>query len=166
MLGAVFADILESEASGKIEIELDSGELPGTADGVNEFYVDFGAVKSAFADNPFVGNVHALHGFGKAFAGTAPVFGLALVIFGMGGVPVGEFDFELVEAEIFHDGQGELEAGFHFALDLRRHAEDVGVVLGEAADAEQAVENAAAFIAIDGAEFGEANGKLAITVQL
>src|SRR5260370_313879 len=83
-----------------------------------------------------------------------PVFGLAGVILRMGLIPIGELDFEFVEAEIFHDGEGELDAGLDFGFDLRGHAEDVRVVLGEAADAEQAVEHAAAFVTIDGAELG------------
>ena len=49
MLGAVFADVFEAEARGQIEIELDGGELPGAADGVDELDVDFGAVEGGFA---------------------------------------------------------------------------------------------------------------------
>src|SRR5260221_13751489 len=33
--GAIFADVFETEAGGEIEIELDGGELPGSADGVD-----------------------------------------------------------------------------------------------------------------------------------
>ena len=95
-----------------------------------------------------------------------PVFGLAGVIFRMRGVPIGKLDFEFVETEIFHDGEGEIDAGFDFGFDLRRHAENVGVVLREAADAEQAVKDAAALVAIDGAKLGEAHGKIAVAVQL
>ena len=35
MAGAIVADILETEARGKIEIELHGSELPGAADGVD-----------------------------------------------------------------------------------------------------------------------------------
>ena len=102
----------------EIEIELDGSELPGSADGVDELDVNFGAVKSAFADNRLVGNVHALHGVGERGGGAMPFFGLAGVIFGMRGVPVRELDLEFVEAEILHDREGEIDAGFHFAFDL------------------------------------------------
>ena len=114
----------------------------------------------------FVGNVDALHGFGERGGGAVPVFGLAGVIFRMRSVPIGKLDFEFVEAEIFHDGESEIHAGFDFGFDLRGHAEDVRVVLGEAAHAEQSVEDAAALVAIDSAKFGEAHGKIAIAVQL
>ena len=45
-------------------------------------------------------------------------------------------------------------------FDLLRRAEDVGVVLGEPADAEQAVQFAALLVPVDGAELREANGEL------
>ncbi len=94
-----------------------------------------------------------------------PVFGLARVILRVLGVPIGKFDFELIEAEIFHDRIGEIDAGFDFGFDLRGHAENVSVVLGEAADAQKSVENAATFITIDGAEFGEAHRKITVATQ-
>ena len=45
-------------------------------------------------------------------------------------------------------GEGELEAGGDFLLDLVLRAVDVGVVLVEMAHAEQAVERAARFVAV------------------
>src|SRR5713226_7814656 len=166
MLGAVFADILQAEARGEIEIELHGGELPRASDGVDELDVDFRAVERAFAYHLFERNVHALHGVGESGCSAVPVFGLAGVIFWMRGIPIGEFDFEFVEAEIFHHGEREIDAGFDFGFDLRGHAKDVRVVLGEAADAQQAVEHAAAFVAINGAEFGETDGQVPVAVQL
>src|SRR6267378_2162914 len=35
MAGAIFGDVFEAEAGGKIEIELHGGELPGSTDGVD-----------------------------------------------------------------------------------------------------------------------------------
>ena len=165
MLGAIFGDVFETETRGQVEIELDSGELPRAADGVDELDVDFGAVECGFASDSFIRNVELLHGFGKRGRGTLPVFRFAGVIFRVRGVPIGKLDFEFVEAEIFHYGEGEIDAGFHFAFDLRRRTENVRVILREAADAEQAVEHAAAFVAIDGAKLGEAHGQIAIAVQ-
>ena len=94
-----------------------------------------------------------------------PVFGLALVIFRMRGVPIGELHFKFVEAEVLHYREGKVNAGFDFLFNLRRSAENVRVVLGEAAHAEQAVQDAAALVAIDGAEFGETDGKIAVAVE-
>src|SRR5229473_3197694 len=166
MLGAVFADVLQAEARGEIEIELHSGELPGTADRVDELDVDFRAVERAFAYHLFERNVHALHGVSKSGCSAVPVFGLAGVVFRMRGIPIGELDFEFVEAEIFHHGKGEIDAGFDFGFNLRGHAENVRVVLGEAADAQQTVEHAAALVAIDSAKLGKTDGKVPVAVQL
>src|SRR5580692_1110384 len=166
MLGAVFRDIFEAETRWQVEIELHGGELPGAANGVDELDVDFGTIERGFAGDGFIGDVELLHRLGERGGGTVPVFGLAGVIFWMRGVPIGEFDFEFVEAKIFHYGEGEIDAGFDFGFNLRRCAENVRVILREAANAEQAVEDAAAFVAIDGAEFGQTNGQIAVTVKL
>src|SRR5467141_176084 len=164
--GAIFGNVFKAEASGKIEIELDGGELPGTADGVDELDVDFRAVKSAFALNRLVRDIEPLQGVGQDGGGAAPVFGLALVIFRMRSVPIGELDLKFVEAKVFHYREGEIDAGFHFFFNLRGSAENVRVVLGEASNAEKAVQDSATLVAIDGAEFGEAHGKIAIAVEL
>ena len=92
--------------------------------------------------------------------------GLPGVIFGMRFVPVGKLDLELLEAKILHHREREIDASFDFTFDLRRHAENVRVVLREPAYAQQAVQHAAAFVAIDGAEFGEPHGQIAIAAQL
>src|SRR6266478_5373748 len=166
MLGAVFADVLQAEARGEIEIELHGGELPGTADRVDELDVDFRAVERAFAYHLFERNVHALHGVSESGCGAGPVFGLCGVLFRMRWIPIGVFDFKFFEAEMFHDGESKIDAGLDFGFDLRGHAEDMRVVLGEAADAQQAVEHAAALVTIDGAEFGKAHGQIAVAVEL
>ena len=56
----------------------------------------------------------------------------------------------------------EVEDPQDLGLDLLGRAEDVGVVLGEAAHAEQAVQGAAALVAVDGAELGPAQGQVAV----
>jgi len=60
------ADKFEFESRRKIEVELHSGELPGSADGVDKFHVDFGAVKRAFARHFLIGDVHARHHPGES----------------------------------------------------------------------------------------------------
>ena len=80
-------------------------------------------------------------------------------------VPVGKLDHVLAEAERLHHGESEIDARFDLGFDLLRHAENVRVVLREAAHAQQAVQHARALVAIDGAEFGQAHRKLAIAAQ-
>ena len=60
------------------------------------------------------------------------------------------------------DGFGEVDAGAHLGFDLLGRAEDVGVVLREAADAQQAVHGAGALVAVDVAELGVALREVAV----
>src|SRR5580704_14262045 len=165
MAAAVFAHVFEFEARGQVEIELHGGELPRAADRVDQLDVDFRSVECGFAGDALEWDLHARHGFGERVGSAMPVFGLAGVIFRMRLVPIGKLDLELLEAKIFHHSEGEVDASFDFTFDLRRHAENVRVVLGETAHAQEAVEHAAAFVAIHGAEFGETHGQIAITAQ-
>ncbi len=57
---AVFADVFELEARGKVEVELHRGELPEAAEDVDELDVDLGAVEGGFAGDGFVGDAFRL----------------------------------------------------------------------------------------------------------
>ena len=61
---------------------------------------------------------------------------------------------------------GEFHGLAEFVADLFGGTEEVGVVLGEAADACEAGEFAGLFVAVDGAEFGEAEGEVAVAAGL
>src|ERR1700719_445682 len=162
---AVFTDVFETETAREIEIELHGAELPGAADGVDELDVDFGAVEDGFTGNVFVGDALTVEGSGERALGGFPLLDGAGVIFGMLGIARGELDLVAVEAESVQNGLHEVEAAFDFGFHLITGAKNVGVVLGESAHAQEAVENSRALVAIDGAEFCEAVGKLAITAQ-
>src|SRR5262249_50676787 len=153
MSRAIFTDIFEGETRRQIEIKLYRRELPRPSDSVDQLDVDFRAVESGLACDGLVRNIHALHRLGKGRGGAMPILGLTGVILRMRGIPIGKFDLKFVEAKIFHDGVRKVDASLDFGFDLRRHAEDVRVVLREASNAHQSVQYAAAFIAINGAEF-------------
>src|SRR5208283_801338 len=157
MARTVFTDKFQSEARRQVEIELNGAELPGPPDGIDDLDIDFGPVKRGFAFDALVGNIHAVHSVGQSVGGSGPVFGFAGVIFRMLGIPIGKFDFEFVEAKVPHDRECKVDAAFNLRFDLIWRAEYVSVVLGETANAQQTVENAAALVAINGAEFGKAN---------
>jgi hypothetical protein len=156
---AVFADVFELEARGKVEVELNRGKLPEAAEDVDELDVDFGAVEGGFAGDGLVLDAFRLEHVVERANGEVPVFVGAGVVGAVVRVPGRELDLELGEAEGFEDGLGEVDAGGDFAFDLRRHAEDVGVVLREAAHAQQAVHGSGALIAIDIAQLGVALGR-------
>jgi hypothetical protein len=80
------------------------------------------------------------------------------------GIAQAHADAVVLHAEDVEDGLDEGEAALDFGGDLVLGAEEVGVVLGEAADAGHAVEFAGLFPAIDGAELGEADGHVAVGV--
>jgi hypothetical protein len=66
---------------------------------------------------------------------------------GLGG-PGGKVGGDRLEAERAQYVQREAQSALDFGFNLFRRAEDVGIVLGEAAHAQQAVEHAGFFIAI------------------
>ena len=76
-----------------------------------------------------------------------------------------ELDAVLLEAKGGEHGFGEVEASLDLADDLAGSAEDVSVVLGEAADAEQTVHRAGALVAIDVAELGVALREVAVGLR-
>ncbi len=86
----------------------------------------------------------------RLFDGGVPVFGASRCSpCGSAGSQVESSTLKSSEAEGVQDGLGELDAGDDLVFDLAGGAEDVGVVLGEAADAEQAVHGAGAFVAVN-----------------
>ncbi len=89
----------------------------------------------------------------------------ARVVLGMLWIAGGKLHLISIEAEGLEHGVNELDAAFDLSFQLVAHAEDVRIVLGEAANAQQAVHHAGALEAINGAEFREAHGQLAITAQ-
>ena len=80
-------------------------------------------------------------------------------------VPVRKLDDVLVESERLHHGERKIDARLDLRFDLLRHAEDVRVILREAAHAQQAVQHARALVAIHGAQLGQAHRQLAIAAQ-
>src|SRR5580704_17729589 len=97
--------------------------------------------------------------------GLVPLLFAADEMLAVARVPGGELGLKFVESEIFQHVAGELDAIGDFFLDLLGSTEDVGVVLGEAADAQQAVHHTRALIAIDRAEFAQADGKVAVGAE-
>ncbi len=77
----------------------------------------------------------------------------------------GELDGNLVEAEVLVDREDQVVDLQALGGHLLVGAEDVRVVLREAAHAHQAVEGARRLVAMDRAEFGQADRQLAIGFQ-
>ena len=77
----------------------------------------------------------------------------------------GDLVGDLGEAEVLIDVLDELREGFAFGENLVFRAEDVAVVLGEAANTHHAVERAGGFVAVALAEFAEAERQITVAAQ-
>src|SRR5271169_2888681 len=161
----VFADVLELEALGQGEVELHGGELPEAADGVHKLDVDLGAVEGGFAGDDLVLDVAALERVLERTLGQLPLIGPPGVGLLVVRVPGGKLNLVFVESVNAKDFEGEVDAADDFVFDLLGSAEDVGVVLGKAAHAQQAVHDAGALVAIDGAELAVARWQIAVGLE-
>ena len=113
--------------------------MPEAAEDVDKLDVDFGAVERGFAGDGFVRDAFLLEHVVEGAAGEVPIFVGADVMGAIVGIPGRQLHLEFGKAEGFEDRLGEIDAAGDFAFDLRGHAEDVGVVLREAAHAQQAM---------------------------
>ena len=77
----------------------------------------------------------------------------------------GQSDAVIGETEGFHQLEGQFQHAANFVLNLLRAAEDMGVVLGEAAHPHQAMQHAAALVAVNRAQLGETQGQFAVAAQ-
>src|SRR5215831_12289302 len=73
-----------------------------------------------------------------------------------------DLHLHLLEAEVAVDLERELVEGHALGLDLRLGAEDVAVVLREAAHAHESVQRARRLVAVAGAEFAVAQRQVAV----
>ena len=77
----------------------------------------------------------------------------------------GEGDGKIGETEGVEQLKGQIQYAANFGLDLFREAENVGVILSKTPDAHQTVENAAALVAVHGAEFGNSQGEFPVAAE-
>ena len=142
-------------------VQLDGAALPGTAQAVRDVEVQLGAVEGAVALVDDEGLAHVRDGFLQDVLVVLPLLHGADMVLGHGG----ELDLVL-----------EAEGGVHLVeepdhvLDLVLHLlgghEDMGVVLGEAADPEQAVEGAGQLVPVHQAQLTAAQGQIPVGVGL
>ena len=159
---AVLADVLQPEAARQREIELHGGKLPLAADGVHQLHVDLGPVERGFIGHHFGLDLQLVAGALQGAFGHLPLLGRAVVLAAGAAIPGGKLGVVLLEAVGGQRIDGELQAVHHFVFDLLRRAEDVRVVLREAAHAEQSVQHAGALVAVDRAELAEPHRQVAI----
>ena len=165
MAQAVGADVFEFEALRQAEVHLDGAELPRAAERIERHEIELRPVERRFAQTDRVFKAQLRHHLADAGLGGGPeriaarIF-LRVVRIAQGNAATG------LEAEDRHDFLHEAQAGFELVLELFGRAEDVAVVLGEAAHAHEAVEFARLFLTVNGAELGVALRQVAVAARL
>ena len=80
-------------------------------------------------------------------------------------IPIRKLNFKFVEPKILHHRERKIHARFHFQFNLRRHAENMRVVLRKSAHAQQSMQHAAPFVAIASPVLGESQWKVAVAAR-
>ena len=157
----VRADVGEIEALRQGEIALDGGALPAPLQGVLELDVDFGPVEGPFPGADVVGQPPGLERPDEGVGGQVPLR------VGADGFlrPGGQLHF-VVEPENRHDLGHELQDPQDFAFHLLRHAQDMGIVLGELAHPGEAVQHPGTLVAQHRAQLEEAQRQLPVAPDL
>ena len=165
LAGAVGIDILQLEALGEVVVHLDGAQLPAAADGVLHHEVQLRAVEGGFARLHDERQALLLRGLDDAGLGLLPVLVGTDVLGRVLGVAEGDLRGELVEVQGLEDVQDQVDDLLELLLDLVLAAEQVRIVLGESADAGQAVQLTGLLVAVHGAELGVAQGQVLVGVR-
>ena len=150
------------EALRQVEVELHRAELPRTAEGVLDLHVDLGAVERAAALVDLVAHPLLVERIPKGLRRLLPAGGIADRLRGLRR----KVRLDVVEAELAEHLLRELDRVLDLLHDLLRRAEDVRIVLREAADAEHAVADAVLLVAVDRAELAVADRQVAVRALL
>ncbi len=159
----LFVNVLQLKELRQVEVKLDCAELPFPTQGVLDLDVDLGAVECRFSLIDAIGDAGPVECLAQGLGRSLPELGRACRL---GRVPGGEVGLEVPEAEGPQDIQAELQDAVDLIRHLVRPAEQVGVVLGEAADAHQAVQHPTALEAVYGPPLRKAQRQVAIGARL
>ena len=162
VLVVVGADVAQPEPLREVEVELHRRQLPGAPDGVDDLDVDLGTVERGLALDALVRHAAVVEDLCQRRLGELPDLIGALVPGGVLRVAAGQLDLVLGEAERLVHHLGDVEAGPELRLERVLGAEDVSVVLREAAHPHQPVQRSRALEAIDRAELREPHRQVAI----
>ncbi|CAM5594121.1 hypothetical protein STENM223S_02733 [Streptomyces tendae] len=158
-LAAVRAGVLQLEALGQVEVELDRRHLPGAADGVLGLDGDLRAVEGGAARVRHEFQILLLGYLAQRLGGLLPRLVRADELLRVLG---GQLEVEVVQAVVAQQVQDEGERLVELLRHLLAGAVDVRVVLGEAAGAGQAVHDARLLVPVHGAELEQAQRQLTV----
>ncbi|CAM5197645.1 hypothetical protein CDEN61S_00385 [Castellaniella denitrificans] len=154
-------DVFGPQARGHGKVHLDGAALPMAADGVLQGVFDLRTVEGALSFRDFVVAVGQVQAVLQGLLGLVPDLVGADALFGAGG----DLVQDLGEAEVGVDLLQQAREGGALFLELVFRAEDVPIVLGEAAHAHHAVQRTGGLVAVALAEFAVAQRQFAVGVQ-
>src|SRR6266478_7660638 len=158
---AILADIDRAKPPRHVEVELHGTALPLSADRVAQVEFELRPMECALTRVERISEIERLDRGFEILLGTVP----HRVAADPDWRPVGELDLDVVEAEIAIDRQQQLAAADRLGSYLVLGAEDVRIVLDEAAHPHQPVQGARRLVAVAAAEFGEPQRQFAIAAQ-
>ena len=159
LVGAICRDILKAETLRQVEVELDGGHLPGTADGIARLDGDLRAVERGASrivdefESGFLGDL------GERIGRFLPDLVGADELVGILGR---QFQIEVVEAEVLEHLEHEGEQAAKLRLHLLARAVDMRIILSQTADSRQAVHHAGLLVAVHRAEFEQTQRQFAV----
>src|SRR6185369_7368960 len=101
---AVFPDVLQTKARGKVEVELHRRKLPETSDGIDEFHVDLGAVEGRFPGNRLVRDAASIQDLFQRVLCLVPLLIAASEALAIVRIPGRKLDLEFLETKGIQHG--------------------------------------------------------------
>ena len=160
----VRADVFEAEPLRQVIIHLHGPELPFAPDAVADDEVNLRPVEGRLADGLDDVHLEPLHDVPQVLLRLRPVLRRADVLVRLRVAQADAHD-DVGQAERRQHQLGQLDARGDFALELVGRAEQVRVVLREAADADHPVEFAGLLEAVHRAELRQPQRQIAVAVR-
>ena len=159
LVGAIGSDVLQAETFREVEVKLDGGHLPRTADGIASLHGDLRTIEgcAAWIVNQFKSGF--LGDFSQRIGGLFPDFVGADVLVRILG---GQLQIEVVQTKVLQQTKHEGQQVLQLVLHLLAGAVDVGIVLSQAAHTSQTMHFAGLFVAVHRAEFKQTQRQLTV----
>ena len=163
LLGAVTTDELCLEALRGLEVELDGRHLVRSTNGVTSLHGDLRTVEGAAAFVEHELQARPLGNGAQGLGGHVPVL---VRSHRLERGSRREFQVEVRQAELSQEVQHEGQQSGELLPHLLLRAEDVGVVLGHATNAREAVDRTGELVAVHAAELEEPQWQLTVGALL
>ena len=159
------AGVFQFESLWQIVVELDRSKLPLAADAVSNHEVGLRPVERGFAFA--LGEVQArVHkNFSKCLFGSVPQLRRTDILIGT-RVAFRKLHAVVVQADGVEYELDQVERVFEFFFNLLGSAEQVSVVLRQAADSKETIQLAGLLVSINRAEFSQPHGKVTVASLL